>query len=90
MQLNEEREKADEADDRVGVLHGAMPFGVVVLGDGEVTLNADGNEQRGREIDEVVGEEDVQFAREIAVQPHVLIGIETDEVEVQDAEEDVT
>ena len=47
MQLNEEREKTDEADDRVGVLHGAVPFGVGVLGDGEVPLHADGNEQRG-------------------------------------------
>ena len=32
----------------------------------------------------------MQLAGEIAVQPHVFIGIEPDEIEVQDAEEDVT
>ena len=89
VQLDAEREKTDQTDDEVGVLHRAVRPRVVMFGDGEVPLNVDGDEQRWREIDEVVGEEHVQFTGEITDEPHVLLGIEPDQIEVQDAEENV-
>ena len=89
MHLDAQGEGTDQADDQVGVPHGAMPFGIVMLRHGQIPLDADRDEQGRREIDEVVGEEHVQFTGEIAVQTHVAIGIEADQVEVQDAEEDI-
>ena len=44
MQLYKDGEQTDQADDDVGVFHGAMPLGIVMFSNGEIALYTDSNE----------------------------------------------